>query len=198
MADDAADRIEIPHRQLSAEALRGVVESFVLREGTEYGQRDYSLAEKVAQMRNPEFRAKLLAEKPNYRFRQSKVVAENFHLMFRLGDPPDYEPAPEKSIAALAKKMGKEPQEVVYDMMLERDGREADIYRNTPEEDYFRTKCGRDDLVTAGSVPPTGAPVPARHDFLDWVQKSLPALPCRAAGERKIEIHVSPNAFAGL
>lgn len=40
--------MEIPHRELSEMALRGVVESFVLREGTEYGQRDYSLEEKIA------------------------------------------------------------------------------------------------------------------------------------------------------
>lgn len=40
--------MEIPHRELSEAALRGVVESFVLREGTDYGQRDYSLEEKIA------------------------------------------------------------------------------------------------------------------------------------------------------
>ena len=40
--------MQIPHRELSDEALRGVVESFVLREGTDYGQRDYSLEEKMA------------------------------------------------------------------------------------------------------------------------------------------------------
>ena len=40
--------VEIPHRDLSEAALRGVVESFVLREGTDYGQRDYSLEEKIA------------------------------------------------------------------------------------------------------------------------------------------------------
>ena len=40
--------VEIPHRELSEEALRGVVESFVLREGTDYGPRDYSLEEKIA------------------------------------------------------------------------------------------------------------------------------------------------------
>jgi len=38
----------IPHRELSAEALRGVVESFVLREGTDYGDHEYSLEEKAA------------------------------------------------------------------------------------------------------------------------------------------------------
>lgn len=40
--------VEIPHRELSEEALRGVVESFVLREGTDYGQRDFSFEEKIA------------------------------------------------------------------------------------------------------------------------------------------------------
>lgn len=40
--------VEIPHTELSAEALRGVLESFVLREGTDYGEREYSLDEKVA------------------------------------------------------------------------------------------------------------------------------------------------------
>ena len=42
--------MEIPHRDLSDEALRGVIESFVLREGTDYGQRDYSLEEKMAEV----------------------------------------------------------------------------------------------------------------------------------------------------
>ena len=40
--------MEIPHRELSEEALRGVIESFVLREGTDYGPRDYSFEEKIA------------------------------------------------------------------------------------------------------------------------------------------------------
>jgi uncharacterized protein YheU (UPF0270 family) len=42
--------IVIPHTDLSAEALRGVLESFVLREGTDYGEREVSLDQKVAQV----------------------------------------------------------------------------------------------------------------------------------------------------
>lgn len=42
--------VEVPHAELSAEALRGVVESFVLREGTDYGERDVSHEAKVAQV----------------------------------------------------------------------------------------------------------------------------------------------------
>jgi uncharacterized protein len=45
-----AEPLEIPYTELSEEALRGVLESFVLREGTEYGERDFSLDQKVAQV----------------------------------------------------------------------------------------------------------------------------------------------------
>jgi uncharacterized protein len=47
---DQQPAVEIPHEQLSPEALRGVVESYVLREGTEYGERDVPLDTKVAQV----------------------------------------------------------------------------------------------------------------------------------------------------
>ena len=40
--------VVIPHTELSADALRGVVESFVLREGTDYGEREFSLEQKLA------------------------------------------------------------------------------------------------------------------------------------------------------
>lgn len=38
----------VPYTALDADTLRAVVESYVLREGTEYGERDYTLADKVA------------------------------------------------------------------------------------------------------------------------------------------------------
>lgn len=47
---DQQPAVEIPHEQLSPEALRGVIESFVLREGTEYGERDVALDTKVDQV----------------------------------------------------------------------------------------------------------------------------------------------------
>lgn len=42
--------VEIPWRDLSDGALQGVIEEFVTREGTEYGERDIPLATKVAQV----------------------------------------------------------------------------------------------------------------------------------------------------
>jgi len=40
--------VAIPHGQLSPQALRGVIEAFVLREGTDYGEREFSLEQKMA------------------------------------------------------------------------------------------------------------------------------------------------------
>lgn len=42
----------IPHEQLSADTLDALIEAFVLREGTEYGEQDVSLGVKVAQVKS--------------------------------------------------------------------------------------------------------------------------------------------------
>lgn len=48
--EEPADPVPVPFRQISAPALRNLVEAFVLREGTDYGEHEYSLDEKVAQV----------------------------------------------------------------------------------------------------------------------------------------------------
>lgn len=45
-----AEPVEVPYDLLSPEALRGVAEAFVLREGTDYGVREFSHEEKVGQV----------------------------------------------------------------------------------------------------------------------------------------------------
>ena len=47
---EPAEPIEVPHTLLSPDALRGLVESFVLREGTDYGAREFTHEQKVAQV----------------------------------------------------------------------------------------------------------------------------------------------------
>lgn len=42
--------VEVPPGMLSAEALRGIAEAFVLREGTDYGVREFTHEEKVSQV----------------------------------------------------------------------------------------------------------------------------------------------------
>jgi uncharacterized protein YheU (UPF0270 family) len=48
MNEELQEPVRVPHTELSPEALRGVIESFVLREGTEYGEHEFSLEQKRA------------------------------------------------------------------------------------------------------------------------------------------------------
>lgn len=84
------------------------------------------LEEKLKELRNPEFRAKLIAEK-NPRKKLAERV-ERWERIFPLGTPPDYEPTPDKSIAAMAEREGRKPEEVAFDLLLENDGRTI-LYR---------------------------------------------------------------------
>jgi N-acyl-D-aspartate/D-glutamate deacylase len=81
------------------------------------------LSERVARLRTPAVRAAILGETP----RPGgfvELLRANLHKLFPLGDPPDYEPAPECSVTALAAAEGRTTDEVIYDLMLERDGHE--------------------------------------------------------------------------
>jgi uncharacterized protein YheU (UPF0270 family) len=47
-SQEVPEPVEVPYGELSAELLHAVIESFVLREGTDYGEREYSFEDKVA------------------------------------------------------------------------------------------------------------------------------------------------------
>ena len=85
------------------------------------------LDEKVRRLRDPEIRSRILSEEPSLggMFTQ---FSQAFHKMFALGDPADYEPSPDQSVEALAAAQGRRPEEVVYDLLLERDGHELLYY----------------------------------------------------------------------
>ncbi len=89
---------------------------------------DLDLDERVARMREPDMRATLIAEHANRTHGMSGMVAQSFHKMFPLGDPPDYEPAPETSIQGRAEAAGVAPVEMAYDLLLARDGRELMLF----------------------------------------------------------------------
>jgi N-acyl-D-aspartate/D-glutamate deacylase len=86
--------------------------------------KDRSLAEKLAILRSAEFRARMLAETAA-QIRNNRLARgiTNFEHIFPLGDPPDYEPPQERSVANLAAKAGRSPAEVAYDLLLEDEGR---------------------------------------------------------------------------
>jgi N-acyl-D-aspartate/D-glutamate deacylase len=81
------------------------------------------LAERVAKLADHDVRAALLAEEPYTRNKIAVGLMQRFDQMFPLGDPPDYEPHPSTSVAAVAATTGRRPEEVVLDWLLERDGR---------------------------------------------------------------------------
>ena len=82
--------------------------------------------ERIAKLREPETRAQILGEASIYPVPQIKVVLEmiekGIDKIFRLGSPPNYEPGPEESLKAKAEAMGRDPFDLLYDWLLERDG----------------------------------------------------------------------------
>jgi N-acyl-D-aspartate/D-glutamate deacylase len=95
---------------------------------------DKPLEERVAIMRDPAFREQLLSEslEPGHPFLNS--LAGAYHKMFELGDPPNYEPAPEESIGARAKRDGVNPDAIVYDILTANGGRNFLFF---PLHNYF-------------------------------------------------------------
>jgi len=81
------------------------------------------LDDRVAEMRKPEVRAALLAEESAITEGLVGEIIGSWHKMYRLGEPANYEPAPEESFAGLAEARGCSPQEVAYDALIENNGR---------------------------------------------------------------------------
>ena len=79
------------------------------------------LAERVAILRDPAFRARLLAEPGGTRGQVRRL--RDWANLYVLGDPAEYEPDPSTSIAAQAEREGVDPAALAYDRMLANDGR---------------------------------------------------------------------------
>jgi N-acyl-D-aspartate/D-glutamate deacylase len=77
--------------------------------------------QRIAALRDPALRARIIAEPTEDP--ALKVRLNNWEKIFPLGDPPDYEPPPEKSVAAMAAARGMDPAALCYDLMTEQDGR---------------------------------------------------------------------------
>lgn len=80
------------------------------------------LAERVAEMRKPEVRERILNDKPASDGHPLMFAVQAFDWIFPLGDPPNYEPDRSDSIAARAKARGVSPLEEAYDRLLDDDG----------------------------------------------------------------------------
>jgi N-acyl-D-aspartate/D-glutamate deacylase len=91
------------------------------------------LAERVRAMRDPAFKARILAEKSEPVSGDGSAIPPLADMllasldfvsmrMFRLGERPDYEQPLEASLCAEAQRRGCSPLEAIYDAMLEDDG----------------------------------------------------------------------------
>jgi N-acyl-D-aspartate/D-glutamate deacylase len=78
-------------------------------------------AERLQLLRQPELRARILGEAFEGSRRGQRV--ERWDRMFLLGDPPDYEPSADQSIAARAARQGCSPEEIAYDLLVAKDGK---------------------------------------------------------------------------
>ncbi|MEL7486734.1 MAG: amidohydrolase family protein [Pseudomonadota bacterium] len=97
--------------------------------------KDLPLEERVRIMRDPDFKARCLAEKPvklAVEGSSAPPIVDSFiagielvaNKLFRLGDPPDYEQTAEQSLGAEARREGVSAMEKLYDVCLERDGKQ--------------------------------------------------------------------------
>ncbi|WP_316238076.1 N-acyl-D-amino-acid deacylase family protein [Bradyrhizobium sp. SZCCHNR1015] len=80
------------------------------------------LAERVTRMRDPQVRAAILSEQASATD-DPLFFKPNYDKMYLLGDPPDYEQPPERSLGAQARARGCRPEELAYDAMLTDGGR---------------------------------------------------------------------------
>jgi N-acyl-D-aspartate/D-glutamate deacylase len=80
------------------------------------------LEERVAEMRKPEVRARILADKPAADGHPLLYLAQAWNWIFPLTDEPDYEPDASTSIAARAAARGVTPMEEAYDRLLDDEG----------------------------------------------------------------------------
>lgn len=75
----------------------------------------------LIELQKPEVKKAILTEEnlPEDPSRQYESIADNmaymFERLFVLGDPPDYEPTRDRSIAGIAEATGTDPWEVLYD-----------------------------------------------------------------------------------
>jgi N-acyl-D-amino-acid deacylase len=88
---------------------------------------DLDPAEKLARLRDPEMKRKILSDEVSEELLEilpplSRAITTRWDRMYPLGDPPNYEPTPDQSVAALAEREGKSSAEFAYDYLIGGDG----------------------------------------------------------------------------
>jgi N-acyl-D-aspartate/D-glutamate deacylase len=80
--------------------------------------------ERLAELRKPQVRAAILAEDlPLMGDAFMDTIIGGYDKLYELGNPPNYEPGPQDSIAAKAAETGVPPQQYCYDLMMQNGGK---------------------------------------------------------------------------
>jgi N-acyl-D-aspartate/D-glutamate deacylase len=121
--------------------LQGTLNPFVAHES--FARiKDQTLAEKVAAMRDPSFRTRVMAENGAAQTHPLARRLSVFDQIFPLGNPPNYEPSRASSIGAEARRMGCAAAELAYDMLLQDEGRSFLFAPFANYADYNLDCCG--------------------------------------------------------
>ena len=122
--------------------LQGTVNPFITHAAYQ-PIKDKPLREKVKAMGDPNLRAAILSESAERE--KAHPLARGimaFERMFPLGDPPNYEPAKDTSVAAIAARENRRPAEIVYDLLLQDEGRAFLFAPFANYADYNLDHCG--------------------------------------------------------
>jgi N-acyl-D-aspartate/D-glutamate deacylase len=109
------------------------------------------LAERLRAMQDPERKAQILSQEASPGFSRLFNMMDQGRKLWLMSDPPNYEPAPEDSVAAAAARLGRDPFDYAYDLLLENDGKNI-LY--TPFANYAENNldCCRDMILSENTV----------------------------------------------
>jgi N-acyl-D-aspartate/D-glutamate deacylase len=110
---------------------------------------DLPFEQKIAELRRPERRAAILSEETGDDGLRRRV--RRWDRMFPMSDPPNYEPPPEDSIAAMAARMGRDPADLAYDLLLENNGKTL-LYRPLSNYSYGNLDTVHDMLAHDATI----------------------------------------------
>ena len=133
----------------------GIILGFEISQNPFLGRPSYETiaalpyAEKLAALRDPGLKARILSEECRDETLRRRV--SRWDRIFPMQDPPDYEPTPEDSIAARAARMGRDPAGLAYDLLLENNGKTL-LYRPLSNYTYGTLDTVHDMLAHDATI----------------------------------------------
>jgi N-acyl-D-amino-acid deacylase len=119
-------------------------------------QAECSREELAQRLAEPAVKAAILSEDdlpidPSLLFDGMFALAQNvLDRLYDLGDPPDYEPTQDRTVAAIARERGEDPLATLYDLMLQSD---AGAMLMLP---FFNYSDGNHDAIREMLTHPAG------------------------------------------